>query len=175
MGDPFRTGDGLHTSEFLETPFGDAFVIPIKTFVDTVLPPIPRNIQFDALVAEIEQYNGCSNRSVSSHECPCGCSPGSLSHSETESAFTTLRIFAERVARAIADASQTFSFHDDKAPGNVSRSFDYVPDASFRTCEDDSTSQSSAYWHSIAVPGASARTATKKTAKRVSLSQFVIA
>ena len=166
MNDLPCTNDDFNALDYLETPFGDAFVVPVEVFVDTILPPLPTNVQFDALVAEIEQLRGYLRRIVASNVPLGDYSPGTPSQLEAQSAFAPLEACADSVAGAIVDANQTFSFHIHKREDKPLPHDDY-PDAYMWSLEDPPASQPPARWHSIAVPGVYEQTASRKTIKRV--------
>ena len=152
---------------YLVTPFGDAAVIPIRTFIETILPPIPSDMDFEDLVANLAQHRGPANQVLTKNGHLWGYSVNTPACLRATRAFVPLQTCAERVAREITSAAQTFFFSDShrKFVRKLDPAF---PDACFRSREDLCATETSPNWHSFAVPGVYQQEANRATVAHVS-------
>ena len=160
------TQDAYCCSTCIETPFGDATVVPIQTFIASVLPPIPSTVDFDDLVCKLGQHRGPAKQVLAKNGRLWGYSVNTPSRLRATRAFMPLQICADRVARETTSVAQTFSFHDGHRRSSTTRD-STLPDAYFQSSEDR-CSETSRSWHSFAVPGVYQQDATRATVEHVS-------
>ena len=131
------------------TFYGDVVVVPIPTFVDTVLPPMPPGVDFDVLVKALERHKGPSTQLVTKSGRLWGYSQGPPSHLKRRRAFAPLKRCADRLAREISDVKRTCLFVGESRASE--RCSDY-PDVFLQICEPCAASRFDK-WHSLAVVG----------------------
>lgn len=140
------------SARVLDTPYGTAQWVPLPTFVDVFLPPMPPLVDLDKLIRKIKRVRAPSNQILTKNDHLWGYSQKRPSDFARGDAYKYLYTCAERLARvAVKSAPRYKLIHNNENLWYLNeRTPDSLPDA--YVCR--SSHDSDATWESIAVSGA---------------------
>ena len=140
------------SARVLDTPYGNAQWVPLPSFVDVFLPPMPPLVDLDKLIRKIKRVHAPSKQILTKNDHLWGYSQKRPLDFTRGDAYKYLYTCAERLARvAVKSAPRYKLIHNNENLWYLNeRTLDSLPDA--YVCR--SSHDSDATWESIAVSGA---------------------
>ena len=149
-----------------ELPFADADLIPLTSFVDNFMPPLPSGLNLDAFIRRLKAKRRSGKQLITKEDRLWGYGAKLPSQFQPNRAFRHLKTCADRLATALPRRTPIHRFIQTSPSSSQPCIVDSFPDVYFGSCEKEASQ--SLRWSDIAVCGIFALEASESTKTEVS-------